>query len=439
MLAIRAMADRPRELPFPEKFKVLFTPGVRYFAFYGGRGETKSWSVATWLILEACERRLRIVCGRQYQVSIRDSSKELLERRIFDLGLEAEFRITEQTIVHIHTGSVFVFVGLSVNPDSISTFEGADIFWIEEAASISQRVWDILIPTVRAPGSILVCCWNPNQPTDPVDVYFRGPYPPENAVFVLVGWQDNPWFEDYPMAIEKAKMERDNPSKADFIWGGGYDVSYETRVFLDVKVGRVDVPSDCAPRYGVDFGFSVDPTAIVKLYIIERPGQKSILYVVALRYGHRVPTRELPQMLDSILHSRSDLVTADGARPEIIEELCALGFNVDDAKKGKNSVREGIERLQNFEIVVDPDCLYAYDEFRGCRWPVDRLTGKVKPGENPVGRDHILDACRYATLGVNALALAEETSDYAKFMAHRGGVFRVRMFQNRRYENPYGR
>ena len=71
-----AMAGRARELPFPEKFKVLFTPGVRYFAFYGGRGGTNSWSVATWLILEACQRRLRIVCGRQYQVSIRDSSKE---------------------------------------------------------------------------------------------------------------------------------------------------------------------------------------------------------------------------------------------------------------------------------------------------------------------------------------------------------------------------
>jgi phage terminase large subunit len=64
--------------------------------------------------------------------------------------LESEFRVTEQTIVHVHTGSVFVFVGLSVNSDRIRSFEGVDIFWIEEAASISQRVWDILIPTVRA-------------------------------------------------------------------------------------------------------------------------------------------------------------------------------------------------------------------------------------------------------------------------------------------------
>ena len=152
-MLVVVMADRSRELPFPERFKVLFTPGVRYFAFFGGRGGTKSWTVATWLLLEACERRLRIVCGRQYQATFRDSSKALLESRIRALGLEGEFRITEQTIVHIVTGSVFIFVGLSVNPDSIRSFEGADIFWIEEAASISQRVWDILIPTVRAPGT----------------------------------------------------------------------------------------------------------------------------------------------------------------------------------------------------------------------------------------------------------------------------------------------
>ena len=110
-----------------------------------------------------------------------------------------------------------------------------DIFWIEEAASISQRVWDILIPTVRAPGSILICCWNPNQPTDPVDAY---------STNGKVECEDNRWFDQSPLFFEKAKLERDNPAKALHIYGGGYDVSYESSVFPgdQVKYGR---PGDC--------------------------------------------------------------------------------------------------------------------------------------------------------------------------------------------------
>jgi hypothetical protein len=87
----------------------------------------------------------------------------------------------------------------------------------------------------------------------------------------------------------------------------------------------------------------------------------------------------LPGLLDSILTSRDDLVMGDGSRPEIIADLVEVGFNVRAAKKGAVSVREGIANLQNFEILVDPECPYAFDEFRGARWPTDRLTGKVIP------------------------------------------------------------
>ena len=419
------MAGPSRELPFPEKFRVLFSPGVRYFAFYGGRGGTKSWSVATWLLLEACERRLRIVCGRQFQASIRDSSKALLEARIRALDLESEFRITEQTIVHVVTGSAFIFVGLSVNPDWIRSFEGADILRTEEAASISQRVWDILVPTVRAPGSILICCWNPNQPTDPVDRHFRGGNPPENAVIMQVGWEDNPWFDQSPLFFEKAKLERDNPAKALHVYGG-YDIGYESSVFPgdQVRHGRPAADATLSgPYFGADFGYSQDPFVVAKLYIVKRPNQRDQLYIQKEVYAHQMLTRELPALLDSILRSRDDLVWADGSRPEIIADLNEVGFNVRAAKKGARSVREGIANLQNFEILIDPDgCSYAYDEFRGARWPTDRLTGKVIPNQNPVGgADHVLDACRFAISDINAL-VDDDDEDYD------GGVFRIKLW-----------
>ena len=144
--------------------------------------------------------------------------------------------------------------------------------------------------------------------------------------------------------------------------------------------------------YGLDFGFSIDPTAIVKVYPLQ-----DRLYVAAERSG-RVPLDQLPEMLLSIVGDRGDLVMADSSRPETIDYLQARGFGVVAARKGPGSVRAGIEFLQGYEIVLDPDCEQMREELRLYSWPTDRLTGQVIAGVNPIGAyDHFADALRYAT------------------------------------------
>jgi phage terminase large subunit len=282
----------------PKCAETLFAKNVRYKCLFGGRGAEKSWSTAGYLIMDACKSCKLIVCARQFQNSIRDSSKELLERRIAGLGLAEQFDIKDQEIEHRHTGSRIKFMGLERNPNSIRSFEGADVVWIEEAHIVSAKSLEILIPTVRKKGSELIFTWNPEQPSDPVDQYFRGPHPPNNAIVTRVDFRDNPFFETTDLPGEMEKLKRDNYQRYLHVYEGEYDVGYESKVFTRVTIGRPENLVNVPPMYGIDFGFSVDPTAIVKVYHLPLTGQ---LYVAAEAYGHRIPTDQLPNLLSSIV------------------------------------------------------------------------------------------------------------------------------------------
>lgn len=145
-----------------DKFKRTLFATARHKAICGGRGSAKSWSVATYLLVKSLEARKRIVCCRQFQNSIRDSSKELIEKRIRDLELTEQFSISDRTIVHNVTNSDFLFMGLERNIESIRSLEGADIVWIEEARTINAKSMEILLPTVRKSGSELIWTWKPS-------------------------------------------------------------------------------------------------------------------------------------------------------------------------------------------------------------------------------------------------------------------------------------
>jgi phage terminase large subunit len=366
----------------------LWTP-ARHKAFYGGRGSAKSWSVATYLPIKAGNSRRKIVCARQYQNSIRDSSKELIEKRIHALGLGPQFESTERNIIHKGTGSIFLFVGLERNIDSIRSLEGATDVWVEEARTIKAKSMEILLPTIREPGSELIWTWNPEDPRDPVDAYFRKGLPPPKSLVVHVGYQDNPFFYETELPTEMETLKRGNYNRYRHVWLGEYDVSYETKVFPNVIVDRLVVPVDAQPLYGMDFGFGADPSYIVKLYIL---GKK--IYVAAEAHG-RVPMDQLPDLVRSVIYRDSDLVRADSSQPGTIEFLQSRGLNIVPAKKGPGSVKSGILFIQGYQIVINPDCEGLQEEARLYSWMTDKLTGQAL--NVPVdANNHGWDSCRYA-------------------------------------------
>ena len=126
----------------------------RYRVLYGGRGSAKSWSVARYLLLEAGRNKIRILCTREIQNSIRDSVYRLLVDQIIELGMESSFMIQREAITHTN-GSEFLFKGLQKNINEVKSTEGIDICWVEEAEKVTANSWDVLIPTLKG---LLISC-----------------------------------------------------------------------------------------------------------------------------------------------------------------------------------------------------------------------------------------------------------------------------------------
>jgi phage terminase large subunit len=205
------------ECEIPEKLGFLFEPH-RYKVLYGGRDGAKSHSVARALLIQGAEKPLRIGCFREVQKSIRDSVHKLLSDLIEDMGMSSLYQVL-QTEIRGSNGTEFAFAGLSAQTrDSIKSFEGLDRAWIEEAQSLAKRSWDILIPTIRKPGSEIIATLNPDMDTD--DTYQRFIVnPPPTAKVVHVNFSDNPW-RSRVLDEERERMQREKPDDYKHIYLG---------------------------------------------------------------------------------------------------------------------------------------------------------------------------------------------------------------------------
>lgn len=193
----------------------------RYKAIYGGRGSGKSHFFAELLIARCLRGRTRAVCIREVQNTLKESVHQLLSMKIREHGLEGMFEILESEI-RAPYGGLIIFKGMqSYNAGNIKSLEDYDIAWVEEAHLFSKRSLTTLRPTIRAEGSELWFSWNPENEDDPVDAFFRGETPPNEAIIIPVNWKDNPWFPSVlkrEMAEDYAKDEE----LARHVWGGDY-------------------------------------------------------------------------------------------------------------------------------------------------------------------------------------------------------------------------
>lgn len=181
-----------RQIYFPAKLQGLFR-AHRYKVLYGGRDGIKSWSVARALLLMASQRPLRVLCCRQVQNSLKESVHKLLSDQIDALGLQDHFDIMETEIRGRYNRSQFIYTGLEKHTkESMKSYEGIDIAWVEEAANVSKQSWNILEPTIRKTGSEIWVTFNPDMDTDETYVRFVLSPPPE-AWVCQMNWRDNIW------------------------------------------------------------------------------------------------------------------------------------------------------------------------------------------------------------------------------------------------------
>ena len=151
------------EVGIPRAFHGLYDESYRYYVMKGGRGGARSTSVATKKIIDATNARQKGLCAREYQNSIKDSVKSLLEERIETLQLPGWTSTRDE--LRNANGSQIIFSGIRNNVESVKSMNDLDWAWVEEAENISKRSLNTLIPTVRKPGSKLYFTYNPEKET----------------------------------------------------------------------------------------------------------------------------------------------------------------------------------------------------------------------------------------------------------------------------------
>lgn len=220
---------------------------------------------------------LRFACIREVQKALKFSAKSLVEAKIRTLGVQHLFDVTEREIRRVNGDGVMIFEGMQDHTaDSIKSLEGFARAWVEEAHAISQKSLDILLPTIRAPQSEVWFSWNPDSPSDPVDVLFKelerqrlaGEIPADRFVHARATYQDNTFCPD-ELLQEAQRMEKSDPESYEHIWLGGYFLGGHGRVYSSFKNkphpdGNIDESvEDTGGELLVGMDFNVNPMSAV--------------------------------------------------------------------------------------------------------------------------------------------------------------------------------
>lgn len=262
------------ELERPSRFKVI----------HGGRGSSKSWGIARRLIWLALGKKMRFLCAREFQNSIKDSSKQVIEDQIALLGYSAYFEFTNDEIRCTWSGSLFLFAGLARNIQSIKSKENIDICWCEEANTVSQASLDILIPTIRSDNSEIWFSFNRNLEIDAVDQMFLQEAQPPRTIIIEINFWDNPFFP----AVLREQMEYDkehNYNKYLHIWCGQHVLDCDGALWnlemlknarncvIDVPIKRTIVavdPAVTANKNSDETGIIIASEHLIKKYTIHK-------------------------------------------------------------------------------------------------------------------------------------------------------------------------
>lgn len=381
--------NRPQiNLTLPHWAKELFKPH-RYKCLYGGRGSGKSYAVADALLIQGYAKKIKVLCGREFQNSMAESVHSLLKGRIEQLGLTGHYTVQRDSIAGAN-GTEFIFKGVRHNVESIKSIFGITHLWLEEASTISAESWQVLKPTIREPGSEIWCTLNPAYKTDAIykDLILD---PPEDSYVQRVNWDMNKHFPA-ELDAERRRMQKHDPALYAHIWEGECIEHTDAQVFNGKwRIDDFTHDSETA-YYGLDFGYAQDDTAGVRCFI-----KDNTLFISheAFKIGLDIDiTGEF--MERHIPGFKKYVIRADSARPETISFMKRQGYNVQAVSKGKGSVEDGVAFIRAFdEVVIHPRCKRLIEEFRLYSYKVDQRSGDILP--IIVDKyNHGIDALRYA-------------------------------------------
>jgi phage terminase large subunit len=343
----------------------------------GGTRSGKTYALLQWCIVQALSGKETITIVRKTIPSLKRTVMKDFKDVMLRLGIwnENDFNISDR-IYNFYTDSQIQFI----STDDAEKLRGlkSTILWLEEANEIDEESYFQLM--IRTTGPIILS-YNPTiSPYHWIRLM-------QECTRHFTTYKNNPYLES---SVKKAieDLQRTNP-KAWLVYGLGEYVSNEKAIF---QFNVVDFLPDEATfvAFGLDFGYSSDPTALVSVWKMDNE-----LYIMEHCYEKGMVTSDIDNMLRSVVKGREE-IWADSAEPRLIDELYRLGWNIRPVIKGKDSINFGIQVMQNYKINIPKTCQNLTNEFYSYEWSSDRFGKQL---DKPVDfNNHLIDAARYAAM-----------------------------------------
>ncbi len=346
----------------------------------GGTRSGKTYSIITALI-ELCHKNSGLVitiCRKTFPAlratAMRDFFEILNNEDVYNPDLHNKSDATYQL-----WGNMVEFISID-QPQKVRGRK-RDVLFINEANEINLEDWRQLL--LRTTGRVLL----DYNPSDEFHWIYEEVIPREDAEFFRTTYKDNPFLpQSVVMEIERFKTADENFWK---VYGLGERGTSQATIFTHWKEIN-QIPNEYKLlTTGVDFGYTNDPTAIVRVYT-DGHG----FAVDELCYATRLTNSDISKVLRDNQVDRSDVVICDSAEPKSIDEIHAHGFNTHGARKGKDSVKNGIQFLHSRPLLVTARSVNLIRELRNYKWKEDK---NGKQLNEPVDSfNHAIDAMRYA-------------------------------------------
>lgn len=388
-----------KELFVPKFYPLLFDYSNRWEVYMGSAGSAKSYFITQKLVLRALREPIKIMVCRRYGTTIRNTCFSLFKDIINKWKLKPYTSIRESDFnIKFANGSEIIFVGLD-NEEKLLSLNNIGCIFVEEAFEVPKTIIEQLNLRMRGatPNQQIIMAFNPISKHHWLHDFCEV-NPPTSFKYTHSTYKDNPFLnEEYVAELEELYTR--NPQKARVFCDGEWGIDADGLVFHNWRVEEFNhAEIDGSLLVGLDFGFVNDISALVAS-VLDEANKK--IYVFNT-WGARGKTNaDLVKVITQLGFNKSTII-ADAAEPKSIEEIKRAGVQkIRACKKGADSILHGIQKLQNYELIVHPSCEGLIIELENYTWQKDKFTNLYinKPIDD---FNHYIDALRYSLQCVGA-------------------------------------
>ena len=387
-------------------YKEFWNTKKRYVVCKGSRASKKSKTAALWHIVNIMQHPgANALVIRKTERTLRDSCYADLKWAINRLGVDSYWKATLSPLelVYLPTKQRIIFRGLDdpLKLTSISTECGSICFvLIEEAYEITKEEdFDFIDESIR--GELPDGLWkritiilNPWSESHWIKKRFFD-NPDDDVLAMTTTYKINEFLDEADLKLFE-KMKTNNPRRYKTAalgeWGISDGLIYENFIEEDFDISEIKKRTNAKVCFGLDFGYVNDATALFCGIIFE---QEKLLYVFDELYEKNLSNEKIAEKIFKMGYSKEKII-ADSAEPKSIDRLYDLGIRgIKAARKGKDSIVNGIDYLKDFKIIVHPICVNFLLEIQNYAWQTDKNGKQInKPIDD---FNHLMDAMRYAT------------------------------------------